>query len=171
MRRETPPGRPTTHPGGITDPTKVKVMSHNERVITARSDQIWDVLSDGWLYPTWVVGASRMREVEGNWPAVGSRLHHSVGSWPMLVSDHTEVLACEPERLLKLHARGFPMGAAEVTVTLTPEGPDTRVVIEEMPTHGPAVLIPKPAVSPLLHWRNTETLRRLAYIAEHRDDT
>lgn len=146
-------------------------MSRNERVIEAAPEEIWAVLSDGWLYPSWVVGASRMREVEGHWPAVGSRLHHSVGSWPMLLSDHTEVLRSEPNRLLQLHARGLPMGAAEVTIALEPDAQHTRVVLEEEATHGPAALIPDVAVSPLLHWRNTESLRRLAYIAEHRAET
>ena len=25
---------------------------------------VWAVLADGWLYPVWVVGAARMREVD-----------------------------------------------------------------------------------------------------------
>ena len=57
-----------------------------EREIAASADDVWAVLEDGWLYPTWVVGASRMRDVDDNWPEVGSRLHHSVGNWPLLPS-------------------------------------------------------------------------------------
>jgi hypothetical protein len=33
---------------------------------------------------------------------------------------------------------------------------------------GPATLVPKPVRTPPLHWRNVETLRRLAYLAERR---
>ena len=55
-------------------------MSENTTVINASIDDVWSVLSDGWLYPLWVVGASRMRDVDPDWPAVGSRIHHSVGA-------------------------------------------------------------------------------------------
>ncbi|MFL6157733.1 MAG: SRPBCC family protein, partial [Marmoricola sp.] len=61
------------------------------RDISSPGQGVWDVLSDGWLYPSWVVGAARMRDVDASWPAVGSRLHHSVGNWPLLLDDSTEV--------------------------------------------------------------------------------
>lgn len=54
------------------------------------------MLADGWLYPSWVVGASRMREVDVKWPASRSRIHHSVGVWPALIDDHTKVLESIP---------------------------------------------------------------------------
>ena len=88
------------------------LMAQNTRLMHATPEQVWAVLSDGWLYPVWV-GASRMREVDETWPEVGSKLHHSVGAWPLLIDDNTEV------------------GLA-------------------------------------LTWRNSETLRRLAFIAERR---
>ena len=46
-------------------------MSAVSRVMKATPDQVWDVLADGWLYPLWVVGASRMREVDDHWPQEG----------------------------------------------------------------------------------------------------
>ena len=55
------------------------------------------MLSDGWLYALWVVGAARMRDVDEGWPAVGTRLHHSVGTWPLLIDDTTEVLEVRGE--------------------------------------------------------------------------
>ena len=67
-------------------------MSTTSRPISATPEQVWEVLADGWLYPLFVVGASRMRDVDDDWPAVGSRLHHSVGTWPLLIDDTTEVL-------------------------------------------------------------------------------
>lgn len=57
---------------------------------------VWAVMSDGWLYPVWVVGAARMREVDDHWPAVGSWLHHSVGIWPLLINDNTESSSPSP---------------------------------------------------------------------------
>ncbi len=67
-------------------------VSTNTRLMDATPEQVWKVLSDGWLYPLWVVGATRMRDVDEGWPAVGTRLHHSVGSWPLMLDDTTEVL-------------------------------------------------------------------------------
>lgn len=146
-------------------------MSTNHRELDATPDEVWRVLADGWLYPLWVVGASRMRDVEEAWPAVGSKLHHSVGSWPLLLDDDTEVLECVPGSLLRLRARAWPSGAADVTLRLRPVGTRTEVTIEEDAESGPGRLVPKPLRDPVLAWRNTETLRRLAFIAERRNHT
>ena len=94
-------------------------MTHNTRIIDATPQKVWDVLADGWLYPLWVVGASRMREVDDHWPQVGSRIHHSVGVWPALVDDHTEVTEATPGTSLTLRARAWPAGEAAVHLRLT----------------------------------------------------
>jgi uncharacterized protein YndB with AHSA1/START domain len=143
-------------------------VAENSRLVHATPEQVWDVLSDGWLYPLWVVGASRMREVEDTWPAVGSRLHHSVGVWPLLIDDNTEVLEAEPGRYLRLRARGWPIGEASVEIHLEPAGAETTVRIVEDPVSGPGTLVPPGVRGPSLRWRNSETLRRLAYVAERR---
>ena len=145
-------------------------MSVNEKMIDASPQQVWEVLADGWLYPLWVVGASRMRDVDEHWPQVGARLHHSVGVWPGLINDNTEVLAAEPGRSLTLRAKGWPMGEAEVILELEPVDGRTLVRIIEKPVKGPGVLVPQPLVDPMLKWRNVEALRRLAYIVEGRND-
>jgi uncharacterized protein YndB with AHSA1/START domain len=134
----------------------------------ATPETVWEVLADGWLYPLWVVGASRMREVDAEWPAVGAQLHHSVGSWPMLIDDTTEVLEVQPGSLLKLKARAWPTGVAGVTLRLREVGGETEVVMEEDAIEGPARVMPKPMRDPLLSWRNVEALRRLAYLCERR---
>ena len=143
-------------------------MSVNRRTIAATPAHVWDVLSDGWLYPLFVVGASRMRDVDETWPAVGSRLHHSVGVWPALIDDTTEVLAVEPGSMLRLRARGWPAGEAEVVIRLEANGADTEVSIAEDAVSGPGKLVPKPLRDVQLAWRNVETLRRLAFVAEGR---
>ena len=135
----------------------------------ATPDQVWDVLADGWLYPLWVVGATRMREVDDTWPAPGAKLHHSVGAWPAVLDDETVSLECRPREQLSLQAKGWPIGEARVDITLEPVAGGTRVVIEEDATHGPGRLVPKPARAPMIAWRNGETLRRLAYLAERRE--
>lgn len=143
-------------------------MTTNRRLVAATPEKVWEVLADGWLYPLWVVGASRMREVDKNWPEVGSRLHHSVGTWPLLIDDDTEVLECVPGSLLRLRARGWPAGEAEVTIRLQPVGFETEVSIEEDVASGPVRAVPRPVRSVPMRWRNTETLRRLAYVVERR---
>jgi hypothetical protein len=143
-------------------------MSINSRVIKTVPDRVWDVLADGWVYPVWVVGATRMRDVDRGWPELGSKLHHSAGVWPLIVSDDTEVLEVEPRHYLRLRARGWPLGAAEVAISLAASGGDTLVEIEETVVSGPGALMPAALTDPLIKVRNTETLRRLAFIAEHR---
>lgn len=143
-------------------------MSENTTVINASTDDVWSVLSDGWLYPLWVVGASRMRDVDKEWPAVGSRIHHSVGVWPGLIDDHTRVLAQQPQESITLRARAWPMGEAKVLITLAPAGDRTEVTIAEDVVSGPALLVPGIARQPGLKWRNSETLRRLRLLVEGR---
>jgi hypothetical protein len=75
---------------------------------------------------------------------------------------------CQPGSLLKLQAHAWPAGRADVTLRLNPVGTETEVVMEEQAAAGPGALIPKPVQDPLLHWRNTESLRRLAFLAERR---
>lgn len=143
-------------------------MSTTSRPVAATPEQVWEVLSDGWLYPLFVVGATRMRAVDDSWPAVGSRLHHSVGTWPLLIDDTTEVLDVEEGRRLLLLARGWPAGQAHVDISLQPSGDTTVVTITEDATAGPGTLIPKPLRDAQLHLRNVEALRRLAFLVEGR---
>jgi uncharacterized protein YndB with AHSA1/START domain len=145
-------------------------MSRNTRHVDVPPATVWEVLADGWLYAVWVVGASRMREVEDAWPSVGSRIHHSVGVWPLLIDDHTEVLEAVPASLLRLHVRGWPAGAGEVTIRLTASDAGTEISMDEDAVAGPGMLVPAPLRSGILHWRNDEALRRLGYVAERRWD-
>jgi hypothetical protein len=138
------------------------------RDIEATAAAVWGVLSDGWLYPTWVVGASRMRAVDPAWPGVGAQLHHSVGVWPLLLNDTTTVLASVPKRELVLRARGWPMGEATIRLTLTEHEGGCEVEMAEDVASGPAQLIPTPVRAAVLVPRNKESLRRLAYLAEGR---
>ncbi len=88
--------------------------------------------------------------------------------WPAVIDDNTESLECVPERMLRLRARGWPLGEAEVTIDLVPKDGGTLVEIRELAVAGPARLLPRPAQDVVLTARNAETLRRLAYVAEGR---
>ena len=143
-------------------------MNRVEQPVNAPAAAVWRILADGWLYPLWVVGATRMRQVEDEWPAVGSKLHHSVGVWPLTLDDDTEVVEAEEGRRLVLRARAWPGGEAEVTLVIDDLGASSVVSIEEDLATGPAKLVPRPARSVLLVLRNRETLRRLGWLAERR---
>ena len=98
--------------------TRASTSADGRAVITRRvhapADVVWAVLADGWLYANWVVGASRIRDVEPDWPRPASRLHHSFGVWPALIDDHTQVLTADQGRMLVLKARRWPAGEARV---------------------------------------------------------
>jgi hypothetical protein len=138
------------------------------RDVNATASALWAVLSDGWLYPTWVVGASRMRSVDAAWPGVGAQLHHSVGVWPMLIDDTTTVLVSVPKRELVLRARGWPLGEADIRLTITEHNGSCEVEMAEDAVSGPGTLVPGPARTASIAPRNTESLLRLAYVAEGR---
>ena len=140
-----------------------------ERHVNAPAEAVWKVLSDGWVYPLWVVGASRIRDVDTEWPAEGAVLHHSVGLWPGLVDDTTEVLSCDPPREIKLRARAWPAGSAEVVITVEDLGAETsKVTITEDAVAGPGKLAPRLARQAMIKPRNEETLLRLALLSEGR---
>jgi len=141
-------------------------MSRNVREMRCTSEDVFRVLGDGWLYPSWVVGASRMREVDEDWPAGGSELHHSFGVWPALLNDKTVVEEWEPPRRMVVRARGWPIGEARVTIDIKPRGDGCVVRIQEEAVAGPGRFVPDVLMDAVLHWRNTETLHRLAYLAE-----
>jgi len=143
-------------------------MSRNVRVLQCSPEDVFDVLGDAWLYPSWVVGASRMREVDETWPMAGAELHHSVGVWPALIDDKTVVEQFVPSRMLVMRARGWPLGEARVTIEVKPRDDRAVVRIQEEAIAGPARLVPRQLMDMLLSWRNAETLHRLAYLAEGR---
>jgi hypothetical protein len=48
-------------------------MAEVSRVVGTPPRKVWAVLADEWSYPLWVVGATHMRNVDLEWPAVMSR--------------------------------------------------------------------------------------------------
>jgi hypothetical protein len=140
----------------------------NQRSMACEPADVFDVLADGWLYPVWVVGASRMRAVDASWPATGTAIHHSVGTWPLLLNDATTMLEWEPARHALLKARAWPVGEAHVAVDVRRHDNGCLVRMTEDVIAGPARLVPRFLRDGVVHARNTETLRRLAYLSEGR---
>jgi hypothetical protein len=142
-------------------------MFEVRRMTSAPIEGVWKVLADGWTYPSWVVGAARMRAVAADWPAVGAELHHSIGGWPFLINDVTQVLAADPDHELRLRGRGWPAGEVEIHLLLRPsEDGGCELVMREDVVAGPAKLIPKPVRALMIKRRNVEGLQRLSYLAK-----
>jgi uncharacterized protein YndB with AHSA1/START domain len=138
-----------------------------QRTVRATPERIFAVLADGWSYSDWVVGTVHIRDVDPQWPQPGARLHHKAGPWPVSLHDKSTVLAVEPERHLRLSAGLWPLGEAIVDIRLEPLGPETtRVIMHEDFDQGPLRWLQNKANDLLLHRRNTESLSRLADIAE-----
>lgn len=138
------------------------------RAFACTPDDVFAVLGDGWLYPTWVVGASRMRAVDPAWPAEGAHLHHSLGAWPVLFDDDTQVVEWDPPRRIRLRAKAGPLGRAVVVIEVRPRGDGCVVRMGEEPVAGIARRLPRFVWAPVLRLRNEETLRRLRFLAEGR---
>ncbi len=123
-------------------------------------------MADGWTYTQWVVGNSRTRAVDPDWPEPGSSIRHSVGGWPLVINDATVVERCDPPHQLVLRARLGSLGAARITMRLheTPQG--CRVEMIEVPVQGAVGLIPDRIALAAFYPRNRECLLRLAALAE-----
>ena len=139
------------------------------RDTTASVDAVWDALADGWTYSQWVVGNSRMRAVDPNWPAPGSKIHHSIGLWPVVINDTTTVETCTPKEELVLLAKTRPFGAARITLRLSAlPGGGCRMEMAEVPVSAPLRWLPH-TVGLAAAWpRNRECTWRLAALVERR---
>lgn len=143
-------------------------MSVNVRRMSCTPEQVFSALADPWVYPTWVVGASRLRAADDRYPALGSRLHHSIGVWPFVLNDETRVDEWDPPHRVVLEAKTRPFGTERVIIDVKPRGGGSVVRMEEYPHTGPVTLIPDAIADAILHVRNAESLRRLEWVARGR---
>jgi uncharacterized protein YndB with AHSA1/START domain len=141
-------------------------MAVVERVIEASPERVWAVVADGWTYSDWVVGTAHIRNVDDSWPAPGAHLYHKAGPWPVSLRDKTVVVRSDPPRELVMRPHLWPLGEAEVIMTLTEVSPGhTKVTIHEDFTAGPARWLRTKLNDLILHRRNVESLRRLSDVA------
>ena len=131
-------------------------------------EQVFAHLTNPWEYPKWLLGASKMRDVDDHWPAVGSNFHHRVGVGPIKVNDRSQVLEIDPPRRLVLLVKARPLFKGKVTFTVEPDGDGSLLTLEEEPAFPGAKLV-RPLVDPPTHVRNKESLENLAELM-HRGD-
>jgi hypothetical protein len=139
-----------------------------KRDTTATRKQVWDVLADGWTYSQWVVGNSRIRAVDPDWPSPGSTIRHSIGVWPLVLDDLTVVEECVPLERLVLLAKGRPFGKARITLQLSDIEGGCRIEMAEVPVGAPMGWVPKRVALAAAAPRNRECTWRLAALAERR---
>ena len=137
------------------------------RDIAASRQRVWDVLANGWTYSGWVVGNSRIRAVDSDWPAPGTRILHSIGTWPAVINDETVVHSWVPYEELVLLAKVTPAAKARITLRLTdlPDG-GCRVAMSEVAASRPLRWVPDSVQLLGVAPRNRECIWRLAMIAE-----
>jgi hypothetical protein len=137
------------------------------RDIAASRHSVWGVLANGWSYSGWVVGNSRIRAVDSNWPAPGTRILHSIGTWPAVIDDETVVEESIPGEKLVLMAKTRPAAQARITLQLSdlPNG-GCRVAMSEILVSRPLRWIPDSVQLLGVAPRNRECTWRLANIAE-----
>ena len=126
---------------------------------------VWDALADAGGYRYWVPGSRVIRDAEPDWPAPGSKFHHTVGVGPFEVSDHTEALEARPAELLRMRAKGRPLGTATVTLEMVPRDGGTLVRMSESPDGLAWVLNFNPLFWLVTKARNAESLMRLEELA------
>lgn len=141
-------------------------MAVTQRFVHAAPEDVFDVLADGWLYVGWVVGASRIRDVDAAWPEEGAKIYHSFGTWPLIINDSTSIVEWDAPHRAVIRARGWPLGEAQVTIEAKPVGEHCIVRMDEVAAEGPARWMPSVIRNGANTLRNTESLRRLAYLTE-----
>jgi hypothetical protein len=145
-------------------------MAVVEQTVATTPARVWAVLADGWTYSDWVVGTAHIRAVDPAWPAAGSRIHHKAGPWPLSIHDSTVAVASERPHTLFLRPRMWPMGEAEVRITLIEiDAGRTKIRLAEDFRAGPLRWARTKLNDLVMHRRNRESLRRLADLAVRRD--
>lgn len=153
----------------MTGPDEIDSALTVKHHTTASRERVWAMIADGWTYSQWVVGNSRMRAVDPDWPAVGSTIHHTVGVWPLVLNDETVVEECRPLEMLVLQAKGRPFAKARITLRLFDgAGGGCRIEMAEVPVGAPMGWVPERVALALAAPRNRECLRRLSALAERR---
>jgi len=129
-------------------------------------EAVFAVVTDGWRYADWVVGAKRVRAVDDTWPEPGSHFHHEVGVGPFTVRDSTELAAIDPPHRIVLIVKVRPGGMGRVTVSVAPRDGGSEVLIEEVLVSGPALVLDSWLFRRITMLRNLEALKRLRRIVD-----
>lgn len=142
-------------------------MTTIERTLPHDRHDVWGALVDPTTYPSWLIGADAIREIDGDWPDPGSAFHHRVGVGPLKVRDRSRVVAIEPEVRLVLDIRASALIQAKVTFELAALDDATRLRFTEEPEVVILGDVLRPVADLLTRGRNHGSLDRLErFLAE-----
>lgn len=145
-------------------------MATVELELSARPEDVFRVLANGWMYAHWVVGTKRVREVDGRFPRPGAGFEPELARGASAARRHTTCISVIPPHRIILHAAAWPSGLAHVSILLRPlDSKHTRISIQEQPLHGLARAFALPGLRALVRWRNFEGLLRLRQLVEPTD--
>ena len=115
----------------------METVATNLRLVPYTQDQVFAVLSDPERYAGWVVGATKTRTIDPEWPQPGSRFAHQQGAGPLHIEDVTVVRELDAPDRIVLEAKIRPLLTAQVTLTLDPLSRGTLITMDEVPIGGP----------------------------------
>lgn len=141
-------------------------MAHNEIYIGVAPERVFAVLSEPRSFARWVVGSREIRRADPGWPNVGTAFDHRVGIWRFTLADNSEVVQCEPPRLLKMLVKARPFSLAFVTLNLKASNGGTQLSMDEFAADARSRLFFNSLTDPLVHLRNGASLRRLKALSE-----
>lgn len=139
-------------------------MTRSTADVDASPTDVFAVVADPCTYPDWLLGAHRIRGVDGDWPAAGSAFRHLIGVAPFVVPGSTTVISCDEPHRLELRAGMGPFGAAEVAIEVEQRTGGSRVSVDERFVAGPARWAWRaahPVVAALVWGRNAVSLDAL----------
>lgn len=138
-------------------------------LVDRATDQVWDVLSDGWRYADWVVGTRHILGVDPHWPDQGAQISYEIGVGRFTIKDVTTVRHVEPGQRLELEANAGKAGTARISITLLHWGEGrTVVILDEHPLTGPGARWHTLLTDALLRIRNQRMVRQLARVIHER---
>jgi hypothetical protein len=141
-------------------------MTTTTRDFECSASDLYTVLVEPETYPSWLVGAKKIRTVDPTWPAIGSEFHHVVGFGPLAIPDRTTSVGYELDRVLELIVRVRPVLEARVRFEVEPVGTGSRLTMTETPI-GPFAFL-APVAEPLIKARNDRSLERLSGVVDER---
>src|SRR5690554_932011 len=112
------PGAPADSRAGLSVARRGQrpVVTAVSRTIDAPLEDVWDALVDVRTYPSWLIGAQKIRAVDDDWPEPGSAFHHTVGiGGPLTLSDRTRCREIDPPHRLVLDIKARPLVHGTVT--------------------------------------------------------
>lgn len=120
---------------------------------------VFDVITDPYSYPNWLVGTLNIRRVSSDWPLTGSYFTHTVGFGPVRIPDRTTIRAIDRPRIVEMLVRARPAMEAVVRFEVTSSASGCTLRMHETPIGVFKVM--SMFVKPLIRLRNERSLRRL----------